>query len=79
MPSAFDVSEGAGALSMIRQAAPCRASSQAIVNPTGPAPTTSTSVADFMNFDPGKFFLNAASAFQVILVTNQAAGSKVSA
>jgi hypothetical protein len=36
-------------------------------------------VADFMNFDPGKFFLNPASAFQVILVTNQAAGSKLSA
>src|ERR1700751_3405914 len=51
IPSAFEVEDGAGALSTIRHRTPWRASSQAIVNPTGPAPTTRTSLADFMGFD----------------------------
>ena len=42
-PSARDWSVGPGLASTIRQGTPCLASSQAIVRPTGPAPTTRTS------------------------------------
>ncbi len=39
--SALEVCEGLAERSIMRQPAPCRASSLAIVRPTGPAPTTS--------------------------------------
>ena len=42
IPNALEVETGAGALSMIQQLTPCRASSDAKVNQTGPAPITST-------------------------------------
>ena len=42
---ARDWSVGPSFSSMIRQATPCRRSSQAIVSPTGPAPTTRTSIS----------------------------------
>ena len=41
-PIALQYPDGFSSRSMIRQRAPCRASSAASVSPTGPAPTTST-------------------------------------
>src|SRR5439155_6385274 len=45
---------GAARLSMMRQGTPCRASSQAIVSPTGPAPTIRIFGVEFaIIFQPG--------------------------